>query len=264
MIVLILFVFGLIFGSFVNAYVWRFKKRKNWVSERSICPNCKHVLHAKDLVPVLSWLSLRGKCRYCKKPISAQYPAVELLTALLFALSYAFWPYPLTLLGWLAFISWLGCLVVFMALLVYDLKWKLLPNKMVLPLTILASILVTLLAILNSSWLGLFWSVVSGLVFFVIFWALFQVSDGRWIGGGDVKMSYALGLIAGSIINVFLLIFLASVIGTFLVLPLLVSKKLNTRSKIPFGPLLIIATIIVFLFGSQMIDWYTKTFLFMG
>jgi len=264
MIVLILFVFGLIFGSFVNAYVWRFKKRKNWVSERSICPNCKHVLHAKDLVPVLSWLSLRGKCRYCKKPISAQYPAVELLTALLFALSYAFWPYPLTLLGWLAFISWLGCLVVFMALLVYDLKWKLLPNKMVLPLTILASILVTLLAILNSSWLGLFWSVVSGLVFFVIFWVLFQFSDGRWIGGGDVKMSYALGLIAGSIINVFLLIFLASVIGTFLVLPLLVSKKLNARSKIPFGPLLIIATIIVFLFGSQMIDWYTKTFLFMG
>ena len=264
MIVLILFVFGLIFGSFVNAYVWRFKKRKNWVSERSICPNCKHVLRAKDLVPVLSWLSLRGKCRYCKKPISAQYPAVELLTALLFALSYAFWPYPLTLLGWLAFISWLGCLVVFMALLVYDLKWKLLPNKMVLPLTILASILVTLLAILNSSWLGLFWSVVSGLVFFAIFWVLFQFSDGRWIGGGDVKMSYALGLIAGSIINVFLLIFLASVIGTFLVLPLLVSKKLNTRSKIPFGPLLIIATIIVFLFGSQMIDWYTKTFLFTG
>ena len=264
MIVLILFVFGLIFGSFVNAYVWRFKKRKNWVSERSICPNCKHVLRAKDLVPVLSWLSLRGKCRYCKKPISAQYPAVELFTALLFALSYAFWPYSLTLLGWLAFISWLGCLVVFMALLVYDLKWKLLPNKMVLPLTILASILVTLLAILNSSWLGLFWSVVSGLVFFAIFWALFQVSDGRWIGGGDVKMSYALGLIAGSIINVFLLIFLASVIGTFLVLPLLVSKKLNARSKIPFGPLLIIATIIVFLFGSQMIDWYTKTFLFMG
>ena len=105
MIVLILFVFGLIFGSFVNAYVWRFKKRKNWVSERSICPNCKHVLRAKDLVPVLSWLSLRGKCRYCKKPISAQYPAVELFTALLFALSYAFWPYSLTLLGWLAFIS---------------------------------------------------------------------------------------------------------------------------------------------------------------
>ncbi len=264
MILLVIVIFGLVFGSFVNAYVWRFKKRKNWVSERSICPNCKHTLQAKDLVPVLSWLSLKGKCRYCKKPISAQYPAVELLTALLFALSYIFWPYSLTLLGWLAFIAWLSCLVIFMALFVYDAKWKLLPDKMILPLTIMSGVLIVLLATLQNSWLELFWSIVSGLVFFAVFWVLFQVSGGKWIGGGDVKMSFALGLIAGSIVNVFLLIFLASVIGTFLVLPLLVTKKLNARSKIPFGPLLIIATIIVFLFGSQMIAWYTKTFLFMG
>ncbi len=264
MIALILFVFGLVFGSFVNAYVWRFKKRKNWVSERSICPNCKHTLHAKDLVPVFSWLSLMGKCRYCKKPISVQYPAVELLTALLFGLSYVYWPYSLTILGWLSFIVWLGCLVIFMALLVYDVKWKLLPDKMVLTLTILASILVILLAILNSSWLGLFWSVVSGLVFFAIFWVLFQVSDGKWIGGGDVKMAFSLGLIVGSVVNVFLAIFLASVIGTLLVLPSLATKKLSFGSKIPFGPLLISATIIVFLFGQQIVNWYSKTFLLIG
>ncbi len=261
MITLILFIFGLIFGSFVNAYVWRFKKHKNWVSERSICPKCKKQLQIIDLVPVLSWLALKGKCRYCKKPISVQYPAVELLTALLFALSYIYWPYTFTLLGWLAFVVWLICVVLLISLLVYDAKWQLLPNKMVFALTVSATILVILLAIhQNQLWL-LVESIIAGGAFFAFFWAIFIVSKGNMIGGGDVKLAVSLGLIVGSLVNVFLVVFLSSSLGTLIVLPFLVTKKLNQKSKIPFGSLLAVATIIVFLFNRQIIDWYSKTFL---
>lgn len=260
--VIIFAVFGLIFGSFVNAFVWRFKKHKNWVSERSICPSCKHQLAGKDLVPVLSWLMLKGKCRYCHKPISAQYPAVELLTASLFALSYSFWPYGLTLIGWLALATWLGCIVLLVALLVYDAKWMLLPNKMVFVLTVLASILVVILSIQSYSWQNLLLSILAGVVFFGLFWLLFTLSKGKWIGGGDVKLALSLGLIVGTVINVFLVIFLASLFGTVMILPLLATKKLNQKAKISFGPFLIIATIVVFLFGKQIIAWYIKTFLY--
>ena len=101
MIIAVLAVLGLVFGSFVNAFAWRLheqeslleKKKKpsakqlaklSIVKGRSMCPECKHELAAKDLIPVFSWITLKGKCRYCGKPISWQYPAVELATALLF------------------------------------------------------------------------------------------------------------------------------------------------------------------------------------
>src|SRR5882762_114793 len=108
MIIVVLAILGLCFGSFVNAAVWRIyaqeqvkskklqvKKSTNLsiVNGRSVCPHCEHELAAKDLMPVFSWLSLGGKCRYCKKPISRQYPLVELLTAVLFVFSYLYWPF---------------------------------------------------------------------------------------------------------------------------------------------------------------------------
>ena len=105
---------------------------------RSMCPHCKHELAAKDLVPVLSWLYLRGKCRYCGKPID-DTPLVEAATAALFAISYLGWPGPLdTGLQWLIFAVWLIFVVMFVALAVYDLRWLLLPNRVVYPLILLA------------------------------------------------------------------------------------------------------------------------------
>src|SRR5476651_645529 len=136
MIIVVLVVFGLCLGSFVNALVWRLheqdkKQAKNLsiLNGRSMCPNCKHELAAKDLVPVLSWLSLRGKCRYCGKPISVQYPLVEMVTSGLFVASYLWWPEVLHGAQVAAFGLWLALLVGLMALLVYDLRWFLLPNR---------------------------------------------------------------------------------------------------------------------------------------
>ena len=102
MYILIIFILGLCFGSFINAFVFRLHEKTNKqysninlsiVNGRSICPNCKHELIPLDLVPIVSWLLLKGKCRYCSKSISAQYPLVEFTTALLFLCSYIYWPY---------------------------------------------------------------------------------------------------------------------------------------------------------------------------
>ena len=135
MIIAILAVVGLILGSFVNALVWRMHEGLSVAHGRSMCPHCKHTLAARDLVPVFSWLMLRGKCRYCKKPISPQYPLVELATSGLFVASYIWWPSVFTGSQEAIFVLWLAILVGLVALAVYDIKWFLLPNKLIYPLS---------------------------------------------------------------------------------------------------------------------------------
>src|SRR4051812_5509965 len=118
---------GLCLGSFVSALVWRTRarstgKRKSNPSifnGRSMCPKCRHLLSVWDLIPVVSWLWLRGRCRYCKKPIEDS-PLVELAMAAVFVTSYAFWPQPLHGGQILLFVTWLACSVGLLALLVYD------------------------------------------------------------------------------------------------------------------------------------------------
>ncbi|HET7320070.1 MAG TPA: prepilin peptidase [Candidatus Saccharimonadales bacterium] len=265
MVIAVLVVLGLCFGSFVNAFVWRLHERRDWVHERSECVHCHHELAAKDLVPVLSWLWLGGRCRYCHKPISAQYPLVEATTAGLFIVSYAFWPYLLLGGQWVVFGLWLIILTGLLALFVYDLRWMLLPNKLVFPLTVLA--LVMQAALLATDWKGLAQALTVTLAVAIgggIFYILFQVSDGKWIGGGDVKLGFLLGLLAGTPAKSLLVIFLAALVGSVVSLPLLANKKLGRKSSIPFGPFLIIGGIITVLFGNHIIDWYTHAFILGG
>src|SRR5581483_10287027 len=132
MIMLVLIVLGLIWGSFVNAFVWRLHEEKDWVKGRSECTVCHHSLSTKDLVPVVSWLLLKGRCRYCHQPIKDS-PLVELTVPLLFVLSYVWWPWTLHGEGLVRFIFWLVFILGYVILAVYDLRWKLLPNKVVYP-----------------------------------------------------------------------------------------------------------------------------------
>lgn len=265
-----LLLIGLCFGSFANALVWRIhqqskpaKKRKATDKElsiskgRSMCVHCGHTLRAGDLLPVVSWLSLRGRCRYCKRPISWQYPAVELITALLFLLSYIYWPLGFETSGILAFGLWLVALVGLVSLVIYDIRWMLLPNKIIFPLLILSSLIVLLDALfLQQSLTPIVNSALGLAVGGGIFYLLFQLSDGRWIGGGDVKLGFLLGLLVGGPLEALLVIFIASLLGTGLLLPLMVLKKLHSKSRVPFGPFLIASAIIVKLFGSDLIQMY--------
>jgi leader peptidase (prepilin peptidase)/N-methyltransferase len=261
LILIILAIYGLIFGSFINALVWRLKKKKNYVRARSQCPDCGHSLAAKDLVPVFSWLLLGGRCRYCQKTISVQYPLVELAAALVFTLSYTFWPANFDSVAQkVLFISWLGASVGLLALLVYDLKWMLLPNKLIYPTLALAAAgnLIYLILADDRTSFALNWAgsvaVASGL-----FWVLFVVSKGKWIGYGDVRLGLITGTLLHSPANSFLMIFLASILGTLFVLPSLLRGGRKLSARLPYGPFLIVSAWLCLLFGKSLLDWYLNS-----
>ena len=257
MIVLLLVGLGLIFGSFINALVWRLHEGKDWVKGRSECSLCHHPLAPKDLVPVFSWLSLGGKCRYCKKPIQDS-PIVELVLPILFAGSYSFWPEPLAGGGLFVFVLWLLFLVGFMALAVYDLRWFLLPDVIVFPLIGLAVFQVLGRPLFfDGSWSDVLSAVIGVAVISGLFYLIFEISKGKWIGFGDVKLGIVLGLLAGGALPALLVLFAASLLGMLVSLPLVIAGKADRKSHLPFGPLLIAGIIIVVLFGQGLIDWYT-------
>jgi prepilin signal peptidase PulO-like enzyme (type II secretory pathway) len=272
MIILVLGLFGVILGSFVNAFVWRMHEqealagKKGKAAERlrkelsiskgrSMCPHCHHTLAAKDLVPVLSWLALRGKCRYCGKPIPDS-PVVELGNGLLFALSYAAWPLGLHGVGLFQFALWLVFVTAFMALAVYDLRWFILPDRVVYPVTVLAAAQVVVTSVWLHSFSALWQPVAGAAIIFGLFWGLFQLSKGAWIGGGDVKLAIALGLLAATPGKAFLVVFFASLIGTLMSIPQLAKGKTGLKVHIPFGPYLLLATFLVVLYGDRVIGWY--------
>lgn len=305
MIYLELVLFGLVFGSFVNALVWRLRKQDELrgnvenassvisteakgVAERSskktekisrqvrndknkedysilhgrsMCPQCHHTLAAKDLVPVFSWISLGGKCRYCQKPISWQYPLVELVMAVLFLLSYLYWPYGFDMAGSIQFGIWLVFLVGFIALTVYDILWQELPDRIVWPLAGLAFAQTVFLAASNQDWHVLLWAGTGVAIISGLFWLLFEVSKGAWIGFGDVKLGIVLGLLAGTPLAAVLVIFFASVLGTLASIPMLVKSEQKMKLHIPFGPFLIAGLVIVYFFGQSIIDSYLSLFL---
>jgi leader peptidase (prepilin peptidase)/N-methyltransferase len=279
MVIGLLVVYGLCLGSFINALLWRVRvqadtklKKKLTSSKdnpvdlsilkgRSVCPNCKHTLHAIDLVPILSWLSLGGKCRYCKKPISIQYPIVEASTAFLIVFSYIEWPIKLKGAQIAVFILWELVIIGLVALAVYDIKWKLLPNRILYPTTVIALAMAIMVVVSSSTPLKALLNVVGAvLIGGGIFYILFQVSSGRWIGGGDVKLGVVLGLIVGTAEKSLLFIFLGSILGSVISVPLLITGRLKRTSSIPFGPLLIVGGYITVLFGTNIINWYTHLF----
>lgn len=264
MIILVLIILGLGLGSFVNALVWRLheqmkgKKSKDLsiIKGRSMCPHCKHQLQATDLIPLFSWLFLRGKCRYCGKSIGWQYPLVELMTALVFVGSYLFWSYGFSGFGVVQFGIWLVCVIVFMALIVYDLRWMILPDRLVAVIGGLAGVQAIILAITNKDAGSVVMAVLSVLCTAGFFWVLFQLSDGKWIGGGDVKLAVGLGLLLATPLAAMLMLFLASLGGSVVSVPLLIKGKAGRNTKIPFGPFLIAATMAVYIFGADIISWY--------
>lgn len=284
---MLLVVIGLALGSFVNALVWRLYAseelrpksldlRKNKTAKqkandqklrtqdlsilqgRSMCVHCHHTLAWYDLVPVLSWLQLRGKCRYCSKAVSVQYPLVELAVAGLLVGSYVFWPLELlSTAQWVVFAVWAVILTLFAALTLYDLKWMLLPNRLMYPLfagaigfTILRAAVYSDTSIIGSSVFG-------ALLLGGFFYMLYQISEGKWIGGGDVRFGFVMGILLGWQ-QTLLALALASYIGTMIVLVLVVIKKYHKKMRIPFGPLLILGTIISFFWGQSIIDWYLR------
>jgi prepilin signal peptidase PulO-like enzyme (type II secretory pathway) len=252
-------VLGAAMGSFAGALAWRLHAGRNFMTDRSECEHCHHKLGALDLIPIASWLILGGKCRYCHKPIGWLPFITEVALAALFVISFVYWP--LGFASWQAitlFVLWLVYLVALSVLVIYDARYMLLPDKIVLPLAAVAfgdaALRVSLMP--SASFTMYVQYVGYGLVALAgIYGALYAVSKGKWVGLGDVKLSIFIGAVLGWE-KALLVLCLSNVIGFLVVVPGLLSKKLDRTSRIPFGPFLILAFVIAGLFGDAVIHWY--------
>jgi prepilin signal peptidase PulO-like enzyme (type II secretory pathway) len=259
MLTIYFFFVGAALGSFSLVLAWRMHDKQDWVRGRSKCEECGHELSALDLVPILSWVFLRGKCRYCKKPFSKQLLFAELFLGITLASSWVFWPFSLSsIAAYILFGFWMIILTLLSALFWYDFRWYLLPNKLVYSVIILSLIFAVLRGFVVdfSVWTVILQPILAAILISGLFYLMFSISRGKWIGFGDVRLGVALGLLVSSPLKAWLMIFIASIIGVILAFPSMIKGKTKLSSKIPFGPLLIIATIIVVLFGQQFIDLY--------
>ena len=233
-------ILGLAIGSFLNALAYRAQNGRPIIG-RSFCPHCKHQLYWWHLVPVASFFALRGRCHFCKEKISRQYPLIELLTALSFFSLAWFNGYltrqPLLLTVNLLLVS----LLIFIAL--YDFK-----TYFILDAAVISGVALSLILAFYRH--TLFESALSALGFALILGSIYLISRGKWLGLGDVKLSFFLGLLAGNLSLVVLLF--ASWIGTFIGLGLIIFKKANLKTQMPFGTLLSAAAILVMIFERNL------------
>lgn len=224
----------------------------------SQCLHCRHRLYWYDLLPLVSWLSTLGKCRYCRQPIGYFEPIIELGMAAFFVLSYLLWPVELAgTLEISQFVVWLLAGVALGIMFAYDAKWFLLPDVIMIPFTLLAALYAGLelyqagVNIESVISLGGAVAVLSGL-----YGLLYAVSRGTWVGFGDVKLGIGLALLLGRFDLAIVALFLANLLGTLFVLPQLLGGKLGRKSPIPFGPLLILGMVMTHFWGAKIIDWY--------
>jgi len=256
--IIFVFIFGLIIGSFLNALIYRLHIGESISHGRSKCPHCGHVLAWNDLVPVMSFLLLKGRCRYCKKKISWQYPIVELAVAALFLISYVInvgrFPapdllFPSNLQFWLLMTRDFIAISSLTAIFVYDLKWMIIPDSIALSAFVLVFILNVLIGIPIASIL------IGAAVGFGFFALQYYISNGQWIGGGDLRLGALMGALLGWPLIVVAL-FLSYILGAIVSVILLISKKATRKSAVPFGVFLAPAAILALLWRQKILAWY--------
>ncbi len=250
---LLIFGFGLIVGSFLNVVILRLNTGRSALHGRSKCPRCNTTLSWYELIPVFSFLFQKGKCRSCNTTISFQYPLIELLTGLLFTFLYTkiVITGDFSTIAWITFIftSILAALLVIIT--VYDLRHKIIPDKIVYPFIIL-------------SFASIVWKTATVPGFFVYpyllagfllaapFFFLWFFSKGRLMGFGDIKLALGIGWLVGLMgaFTVFLLSFwMGAIVGVFLIA---LSKSYGMKSEIPFAPFLLAALFLVGVCGVSM------------
>jgi leader peptidase (prepilin peptidase)/N-methyltransferase len=249
-------VLGLIVGSFLNVCIDRLPQNKSIAYPPSHCEACQHKLAVKDLIPVFSYLKLRGRCRYCQASVPRRLFWVELATASIFALLYRHYGLAPEL-GIMAFYASL-----FIIIFVVDLEHGLILNRVVYPSMVVA----LLLALIPQSWLtqetwltplikpGIASAALGGAIGFVVFFLIAIISRGG-MGWGDVKLAAFIGLATGFPL-VFAAIIMAAILGGIVAVALLIARKRNRRQTVPFGPFLAVAAMVTLLWGSNILGWY--------
>lgn len=247
------FFLGLIVGSFLNVVILRYNTGAS-LGGRSGCFSCGNFLAWYEMFPVISYLALGGKCKHCKSKISKQYPIVELLTSILFALSaWKFYPDFVSIIFYGILLSLLVVIVV------YDLKHKIIADKPTYFFILLALLSPVITGFYRMSVATIGWQIlmnlVGGLVIFLFFFSLWYFSGGRWMGFGDAKLGFGIGALlglAGAINAVVLAFWAGALVGLILIaLSKLKMKKMiafrrrfSIKSEIPFAPFLVLGLIL--------------------
>ena len=242
---IIIFLYGIIIGSFLNVCIYRIPKKENIVTTRSHCMSCGYQLRWYDLIPLFSWLALGGRCRKCKAKISVQYPAIEALNGVLYLIVFLCYGVSIETL--------LYCLMAsaLLALSVIDFRTFEIPLGFNVFIAVLGLVRV-LTDLTNWQEYAVGFFAVS-----VVLYIIYVFTKGRGIGGGDIKLMAASGLLLGWKCNI-LAFLLGCIIGS--VIHLLRMRFTNAERVLALGPYLSIGIYISALWGTQLIDWYLSLF----
>lgn len=245
---LLILIYGLLIGSFLNVCIYRIPKDESIAFPASHCPKCNTRLKWYDNIPVLSYLTLGGKCRYCKDTISSQYPIVETLNTIIYLILFYFFHLSLDFIFY-ALISSTLIVITFI-----DLKEMIIPDVLVLVVLGLSIIHKSLNYFIYNIPFNIVNSLLGTLIAGGIFLLIIVLSKGG-MGGGDVTLIGALGFILG-VKYILLTIFISFMLGAIISLGLLATKIKTKKDPIPFGPFIILAFFIVLLYGESLIGWY--------
>lgn len=257
LIFIFVFLLGTIIGSFLNVVIFRFNTGRTVVKGRSMCMNCSNHLSWYELIPVFSFLIQKGKCRNCQSRISHQYPLVEVITGLIFALI-AFKFLPILYFSYVLYVFYVVLFVFVFSLLivisVYDLRHKIIPDKLVFTFIIISFLSVFISPFLFGSIFTLptLASLISGPILSLPFVILWYVSRGRLMGLGDGKLFLGVGWLLGLSQGIFAVILsfcLGSVVSLLVMFFYKKKNKINMKTEVPFAPFIIIATFVTFLFN---------------
>lgn len=284
---ILIFIAGASIGSFLNVVADRLPKDESPLKGRSMCDFCKTLLKPKDLFPIFSFALLKGRCRYCDRKLSIAYPLSELLTGLLFVgLAYSLDVFSIPNYAiWISFAYLAFIVSVYVIILFADFKYKIIPNKVVIP-AIVVVILVMIVSTAIISYLNYksmaadpfgkyllevgYWhqqvyahirnlviTIVSAFGIAGFFWLLIIITRGKGMGGGDVKLAFLIGLVNGFPVNLVAIV-LGFVSGALYSTGLMIFRRKGMKDVIPFGPFLILGSVLAFIFGQQLFNWYVS------
>jgi leader peptidase (prepilin peptidase)/N-methyltransferase len=250
MIYAIIIIIGLILGSFANSIIYRLPDLESIYFSRSECPKCKTKIRFWDLIPVLSYVVLRGHCRNCQEKISWIYPVVEIATAGIFLLIWLYFGFSVYAIFLMIF-SWI-LIIVF----VHDAKTMEISGQALLLLLLLLIIWTVWEAVLYQPTIALLddhiWAGIIGGILWLI---LNLVSKGKWIGFGDFQLGFLLGFVLG-LPNSVIFLFITAIIGGIVAIVLMALGKKHLKDKVALGPIMILAFFITLFLGQQLLSFY--------